>query len=83
MLIQTSSQLDLLLGPSALTAFLLIAVVWGGIKRWWVFGWAYEELKQERDEWKMLAKTGTMVAEAGVRTVEHVVGKTAEEIADE
>lgn len=75
LLSQTSNELNLFLGPAGLLAFLLIAVVFGGIKRWWVFGWIYEEKNKEVEEWKALAKAGTSAAEAGVRTVEHVVAK--------
>lgn len=73
------SQLDVLLGPLGLLAFLLIAVVWGGVKGWWVFGWIYRDKVKELEEWKALAKTGTRVAEAGVRTAESVVAKSGQE----
>lgn len=70
---QTSDQLSLFLGPVGLLAFLLIAVVFGGIKKWWVFGWIYEEKAKDCEEWKGLAKTGTLAAEHGVRVAEAVV----------
>ena len=70
--------IDLLLGPLGLLAFLLFAVVWGGIKQWWVFGWAYREKVKECEEWKALAKSGTRASESAVRTVERVVGPAEE-----
>jgi len=47
------------LGPFGMLAFLLV----GFYLRWWVFGWQYDELKGDRDEWKLLAQTGTVTAE--------------------
>jgi hypothetical protein len=47
------------LGPFGMLAFLLV----GFYLRWWVFGWQYQELKEDRDEWKLLAQTGTVTAE--------------------
>jgi hypothetical protein len=76
---QTSDQLQLFLGPLALTAFLLVAVVYGGIKRWWVFGWIYEVKAKECEEWKELAKTGTVAAERGTRVAEAAVSNTTPE----
>jgi hypothetical protein len=75
--------LDALLGPLGLLAFLLVAVVWGGRKGWWVFGWVYEQKVKESDEWKSLALSGTRAAESGVRTIEKLAHKTTEEIAGE
>lgn len=43
MLGQTEVPLETLLGPFALLVFLLVAVVWGGRKRWWLFGWQHDE----------------------------------------
>lgn len=38
-------------GTSAV--FLLFMV--GGIRRWWVWGWHYDQVRIERDQWKELA----------------------------
>lgn len=70
----TDLPLDQLLGPLGLLAFLLVAVVWGGRKRWWVFGWVYDAKAAEAAEWKALALSSTAASEAGVRTIEKVVG---------
>ncbi|KKN15323.1 hypothetical protein LCGC14_0987220 [marine sediment metagenome] len=49
-------------------------IIWGGLKRKWVFGWTHEEVKtdlrqqldriaQDRDDWRALALKGTEFAE--------------------
>ena len=72
--------LDILLGPVGLLVFLLVAVVWGGRKRWWVFGWVYEAKVRECEEWKNLALSGTRAAESGVRTIERLANRPPEEL---
>lgn len=58
--------LDKLLGPYGLVVFLLVGVVWGGIKGAWVFGWTHKllleaerrraEAAEAREaEWKLYA----------------------------
>jgi Mn2+/Fe2+ NRAMP family transporter len=53
---------NLLLGPAGTLVFALV-VLFGGWKRWWVFGWAYRDVLKDRDEWKEAALRGTRVAE--------------------
>lgn len=48
---------------------LLIVLLWGGIKKWWVFGWAYDQIVIDRDEWKEMALKGIQLA---ARTVDAV-----------
>lgn len=55
--------LRILLGPFG-TLVLSLLIIFGGWKRWWVFGWHYHEVKKERDEWKEAALRGTKIAEA-------------------
>jgi hypothetical protein len=50
---------------------LLLMVLAGGIKQWWVFGWYYKELlgrhsalSEEKDAWKELALRSTNLAES-------------------
>lgn len=50
---------------------LFIIILWGGIKKWWVFGWQYNELKErqvkmgeELNGWKELALRSTNLAES-------------------
>lgn len=42
----------------------LLVILWGGVRKWWVFGWRYTELEKERDEWKALALRSTNLAES-------------------
>lgn len=54
--------LQILLGPFG-TLVLSLLILFGGWKRWWVFGWHYSEVAKERDEWKEAALRGTKIAE--------------------
>lgn len=52
---------------------LLIIMVYGGYKKWWVFGWIYQQsedrtskAEKERDDWRDLALHGTNLAEQTV-----------------
>lgn len=51
----------------------LAITLYGGYKKWWVFGWIYREseeritkLEKERDDWRDLALHGTNLAEQTV-----------------
>jgi hypothetical protein len=53
---------------------ILVAVIFGGYRGWWVFGWQFKDLKQrekaatkERDDWRDLALRGTNIAQETVR----------------
>lgn len=56
---------------------LLIIIIYGGYKKWWVFGWQYKECVDEKNEWKEAALKSTHTAEsavaAGETLVHHVV----------
>lgn len=52
---------------------LMIVILAGGFRRWWVWGWAYKDMEiakakmeQERDDWRQLALHGTSLAEQTV-----------------
>jgi hypothetical protein len=52
---------------------LLLIILVGGFRKWWVFGWQYKEaieqqkkIEQERDDWRNLALHGTNLAEQTV-----------------
>jgi hypothetical protein len=83
-LAQTAGELpwQTLLGPWGLTAFLLLAVVYGGRKRWWVFGWQYEEKSREAEFYRNIAFRTTNVAEAATSAAERLTGQDLEELAD-
>lgn len=42
---------------------LLVIILLGGVRRWWVFGWTYREEVERGKEWRELALTGTRIAE--------------------
>jgi len=51
----------------------LLFVLVGGYKGWWVFGWQYkdaldriDQAEKERDDWRDIALTGTSMAERTV-----------------
>ncbi len=51
-----------LLRDAGVLGALLFALM-GGWRRWWVWGWAYDEKAQEAKEWRELALSGTTIAE--------------------
>jgi hypothetical protein len=68
MLAQTagSDWVSLLTGPGALLIALLFVIL-TGVRRLWVFGWAYEEKAKEADQWREMALRGTTLAEKAVK----------------
>lgn len=56
-----NNVLDTILGPSGALVFAIL-VLYGGWRKWWVFGWQYRDAISERDEWKKAALDGTRVA---------------------
>jgi hypothetical protein len=42
---------------------LLVTAIVGGAKGWYVWGWQYQALVEERDQWKAIALRGLSVAE--------------------
>lgn len=50
---------------------LLVVILVGGVREWWVFGWYYTEMSRERDTWKELALSGTSLAERAVNIAQH------------
>lgn len=73
--------LDAALGPLGLLVFLLVGVVWGGIKQWWVFGWQYREAVRDRDDWRHLALQGTSAADKAAEVAKSMLPGTLEEMA--
>jgi hypothetical protein len=45
---------------------LLVLIIYGGYKRYWVWGWSYSDKVREADEWKRLALSGTALAEKAI-----------------
>lgn len=54
-----------ILGPGG-ALVLALFILFGGWRRWWVFGWLYKDLEQEKNEWKEAALRGTRIAERAV-----------------
>lgn len=51
----------------------LMIILFGGYRKWWVFGWIYKEsetralkVEKERDDWRDLALRGTGLVEQTV-----------------
>jgi hypothetical protein len=66
-----------LIGQRITVVAVLLVLIWGGLRRWWVFGWvyrdqverdkvAYAEKAREAEEWKQLALRGTDLLERNV-----------------
>lgn len=62
---EPNSVLEIL--DAAGTIGLLVVIVFGALKGWWVPGWAYKNALREIEQWKDLALTGTEIAERLVR----------------
>lgn len=52
---------------------LLVAVILGGLKQLWVWGWLYKDKVRECDEWKLLALEGLQAAHTGASVAERVL----------
>lgn len=61
--------IDLLTGPGGALVFALV-ILWAGAKKYWVFGWVYKGVEEEKNEWKNVALRGTKIAEKVVHRAE-------------
>lgn len=52
---------------------ILIVILYGGWRRWWVFGWQYRDCVDEKNEWKEAALKSTHIAESAAVVGEHLV----------
>lgn len=63
---------------------LLLMIIWGGAKAFWVWGWSHresiadlreqlKEAKKERDEWKVIAISATDIGKRVVSVAEKSV----------
>lgn len=57
---------------AGVTGLLIFALI-GGFRKWWVFGWQYKEVEEEKKEWKQLALGGTQLAERSVNVAKEAV----------
>jgi hypothetical protein len=61
---------------------ILIAIIYGGAKRWWVWGWQYLEMEKELAMWRNLALRSTTLARKALEASEKEMGdeqKTSED----
>jgi hypothetical protein len=42
---------------------LMALIIFGGLKGWWVFGWIYVDMRNDRNEWRSRALQTVNVAE--------------------
>lgn len=59
--------------------FLLVFIIYGGFKKWWVFGYQMEECERREQEWKAIAMKSTHTAESAVSAGETLVKHVAKE----
>ena len=52
---------------------LLMVIILGGWRRWYVWKWAYDELRTERDFWRDMALSGGRLAEKATGIAEQAV----------
>lgn len=54
---------------------LLVVILYGGFKQepWWVFGWQYRAVVEEKEEWKEVAKKAAHIGESAAVVGEHLV----------
>lgn len=50
-----------------------ILILIGGFRKWWVWGYQYEDMRKERDEWRALALKGTHLTERAMVTATSVL----------
>lgn len=79
MLLATDSMTFLDYVSRAGVVVILIIILYGGWKKWWVFGWQYRECVDEKNEWKQAALRSTHIGEAVVAATEHLVRNSKEE----
>jgi hypothetical protein len=64
-----------------ITGIVLLAFI-GGFRRWWVFGWIYEqrtaEIERDRDEWRRIALSGMDIGKRGTQIASDVIGAERE-----
>lgn len=52
---------------------ILLLIIYGGYKRYWVWGYQLEEMRSDRDEWKNMALRGTNLTERAANLTERAV----------
>lgn len=60
------------------TVALLLAVLVGGVRQWWVFGHHYREMRTDRDQWRTLALNGHTLSQRAVQVLASSVERPAQ-----
>ncbi len=60
---------------SAGTLGVLVLIVYGGSRGWWVYGRTYEEMKSQRDDYKLLATQGIASIQKVVDIIESLIAR--------
>lgn len=81
MLAQSGDWIGLFTGPFALLLFLL-TVIWTGIRRFWVFGWQFEDMRVDRDRYRDMALRGVGAAEKSVEVTQELAERKSGHDAD-
>lgn len=55
--------------------FLLLVIIYGGMKKWWVFGWQYEECRRSEEQWKEVALKSQHIADTSATLGEKLVDR--------
>lgn len=42
----------------------LLVIILGGVRKWWVFGWQYQRVEESNERWMELALRSTNLAES-------------------
>ena len=64
-----SEALTVLASRLDLVAVLVLALFTGS-RGAWVWGWVYAQMVRDRDDWKAMALSGTIIADRTVSTLE-------------
>lgn len=48
-------------------ALVVVMLILGGIRQWYVWGWVYRQMLSERDEWRDMVVRSTIVIEETAR----------------
>jgi hypothetical protein len=48
---------------------LLLLILYGGREQWWVFGWQYRQMREDRDFWQESALKGMDLADRAVARI--------------
>jgi hypothetical protein len=56
---------------------ILFLALYGGYRKWWVFGWTYHDKVEECEKWEALALRGVTALETTTEAITPVAAKAA------